>query len=179
MSTPIARNVPYFWTGSAWAPVDTVGPAGPAGAIGPEGVRPSCGGCSHVGGQASQANSAMTDAANFVADPTYAADTDPCLQIFDTSTLQTRRTGTFVITASVMLNGKGTTSGSSCTIKVSQSGGAYVDIARGPIPKGSDRGAATSIATLGVGDKLRFGLWIVTAAPPTKLDLTVMAAVLP
>lgn len=176
-SGPATENPLYYRSGGVWLPVDTVGLPGAYGPAGPEGIRQSCGGCSFTGGQAALANSSMVDAANFAANSAYSVDPDPCLQIFNTSTLQARRAGQFVISAHIFLNGKGTTAGSSVTMAVTQAG--RVDVSRSALPRGSDRGTVVSTVTLAVNDKVNFGLWVVVSSPPTKADLFVTAAMLP
>jgi hypothetical protein len=165
-----------YWDVGAWQPFGPTGLTGPVGPTGSEGIRTSCGGCSFVGGQDAQPDSVMWDVTRFVADGTYAADPSPCLQMFDTSTLQVVRGGTLVIGANINTFGKGITGGSSITLDfVSGSRGTY---ARAPIPRGSDRGTASSIVQLSAGDQLKFAIWLVTGSA-TKYDLTVTAAVLP
>lgn len=173
------KNDLNYWDAGAWKPL-----AAPAGLVGPPGLtgipgpRASCGGCAFVGKQDAQPDSSMWSVDRLALDPTYAIDSNPCIQVFDQYTLEVIRAGSFVIGASIYMYGKSPSGGSSITMQVNQGSG-LVDFARAPIPRGSDRGTATSVAAFNSGDKLRFAVWLVTNGTPTKFDLNIIAARMP
>lgn len=175
--TPTTKNLLSYWDAGAWQQLSQPGIPGPQGPTGPEGIRTSCGGCRIKGSQSGQPTGAIWDVDQFVVDPTWSTDPNPCIGISASNELQIlRNTSSLIITATLTMTNSRINSRSYMAITFQPSG--YI-IGRCSITQTEDSVSLTILSQFSLGDKIRVQTYLNTTVTPIAYTCYVTAALSP